>query len=43
MSMSLDGFVAGPDDGKEFPVGRDGVEHVFEWTHREPRNCAFPG
>ena len=31
MSMSLDGFVAGPDDGKEFPVGRDGVEHVFEW------------
>ncbi|MGH9899160.1 MAG: dihydrofolate reductase family protein [Pyrinomonadaceae bacterium] len=31
MSMSLDGFVAGPDDGKEFPLGRDGVERVFEW------------
>ena len=24
MSMSLDGFVAGPDDGKTFPLGRHG-------------------
>ncbi len=31
MSMSLDGFVAGPDDGNEFPLGRDGIEHVFTW------------
>jgi dihydrofolate reductase len=31
MSMSLDGFVAGPDDGQEFPLGRDGIKHVFTW------------
>jgi hypothetical protein len=31
MSMSLDGFVAGPDDGQEFPLGRDGIKHVFAW------------
>jgi dihydrofolate reductase len=31
MSMSLDGFVAGPDDGKANPLGRHGGEHVFDW------------
>ena len=31
MSMSLDGFVAGPDDGKADPLGRHGGEHVFDW------------
>ena len=31
MSMSLDGFIAGPDDGKAFPLGRKGGEHVFDW------------
>jgi dihydrofolate reductase len=31
MSMSLDGFVAGPDDGKAHPLGRNGGEHVFDW------------
>jgi dihydrofolate reductase len=31
MSMSLDGFVAGPDDGKDHPLGRQGGEHVFDW------------
>jgi dihydrofolate reductase len=31
MSMSLDGFVAGPDDGKTHPLGRHGGEHVFDW------------
>jgi dihydrofolate reductase len=31
MSMSLDGFIAGPDDGKDFPLGRDGIKHVFGW------------
>jgi len=34
MSMSLDGFVAGPDDGTEFPNGRDGIKHVFGWFSR---------
>ena len=24
MSMSLDGFVAGPDDGRQHPLGRQG-------------------
>ena len=31
MSMSLDGFVAGPDDGKAHPLGRNGGEHIFDW------------
>jgi dihydrofolate reductase len=31
MSMSLDGFVAGPEDGKAHPLGRHGGEHVFDW------------
>ena len=31
MSMSLDGFVSGPDDGKDHPLGRHGGEHVFDW------------
>ena len=31
MSMSLDGFVAGPDDGKADPLGKHGGEHVFDW------------
>ncbi len=31
MSMSLDGFVAGPDDSKDNPLGRHGGMHVFDW------------
>ena len=31
MSMSLDGFVAGPEDGQAHPLGRHGGEHVFDW------------
>src|SRR6185437_6047344 len=31
MTMSLDGFVAGPDDGKEFPLGRHGGMAIFDW------------
>lgn len=30
MSMSLDGFVTGPDDGMESPLGRDGGR-LFNW------------
>ena len=37
MSMSLDGFVAGPDDGKTFPLGRHGGMHVFDWYTSGPR------
>jgi dihydrofolate reductase len=31
MSMSLDGFVAGPDDSMEHRLGTRGGEHVFDW------------
>jgi len=30
MSMSLDGFVAGPDDGTADPLGRHGGMHLFD-------------
>ena len=29
MSMSLDGFVAGPDDGREHPLGRQGRKRAI--------------
>lgn len=40
ISMSLDGFVAGPNDGPELPLG-DGGERLHEWVYglaswREP-------
>lgn len=31
MSVSLDGFVAGPDDGKKFSLGGNGAQHIFDW------------
>jgi hypothetical protein len=31
MSMSLDGFVAGPGDGRADPLGRHGGTHLFDW------------
>jgi dihydrofolate reductase len=31
MTMSLDGFVAGPDDGKQDPLGTHGGPHIFDW------------
>jgi dihydrofolate reductase len=31
MSMSLDGFIAGPDDGDANPLGRHGGMHIFDW------------
>ena len=37
MSMSLDRFVAGPDDGKTFPLGRHGGMHVFDWYTSGPK------
>jgi dihydrofolate reductase len=30
LSMSLDGFVAGPNDGPEFPLG-EGGDRLFDW------------
>ena len=31
MSMSLDGFVAGPDDDMDHKMGKRGGDHVFDW------------
>ena len=31
MTISLDGFVAGPNDGKQFPLGRHGGMSIFDW------------
>ena len=31
MSISLDGFVAGPNDGPEHPLGERGGERIFDW------------
>ncbi|HSK98898.1 MAG TPA: hypothetical protein VK869_01045 [Rubrobacteraceae bacterium] len=30
LSMSLDGFIAGPNDGRERPLG-EGGERLFAW------------
>ena len=30
LTMSLDGFIAGPNDGPERPLG-EGGERLFEW------------
>ncbi|HEY2803577.1 MAG TPA: dihydrofolate reductase family protein [Actinomycetota bacterium] len=49
MSMSLDGFVAGPDDGRDDPLGRHGGMHVFDWyfsgneEYRDPLFRPEPG
>jgi dihydrofolate reductase len=39
LSMSLDGFVAGPNDGPERPLG-DGGERLFRWYNSG--DIAFP-
>lgn len=31
LSMSLDGFIAGPNDGPEAGLGERGGEHIFDW------------
>lgn len=49
MSVSLDGFVAGPDDGKADPLGRHGGMHIFDWyfsgqeEYRDPLFRPEPG
>ena len=35
LSMSLDGYIAGPNDGPGNPLG-DGGEPLFEWMHTDP-------
>ena len=35
LTVSLDGFIAGPDDGPDLPLGRGG-EGLFEWMNAGP-------
>jgi dihydrofolate reductase len=37
LSVSLDGYIAGPDDGMEFPLGRGG-EALFTWMSAGPES-----
>ena len=37
LSVSLDGFIAGPDDGLELPLGRGG-ERLFQWMSAGPES-----
>jgi hypothetical protein len=31
MTMALDGYVAGPEDGPEFPLGKHDGMAIFDW------------
>jgi dihydrofolate reductase len=42
LSMSLDGFVAGPNDGPENGLG-DGGERLFEWYYSGDVDFPLPG
>lgn len=41
ITMSLDGFVAGPNDGHELPLG-EGGERLFEWYYAGDTDVKFP-
>jgi dihydrofolate reductase len=42
LSMSLDGFIAGPNDGPERPLG-EGGEWLFEWYSSGDTEYRWPG
>jgi dihydrofolate reductase len=42
LTMSLDGFIAGPDDGPERPLG-EGGERLFEWYSSGDTEYSLPG
>ena len=42
LSMSLDGFIAGPNDGPERPLG-DGGERLFAWYFSGDTDYQMPG
>jgi dihydrofolate reductase len=42
LSMSLDGFIAGPKDGPERPLGEEG-ERLFAWYSGGDTEYALPG
>jgi dihydrofolate reductase len=49
MTMSLDGYIAGPEDGPKFPLGQHGGMAIFDWyfsgqqTYRHPLFKPEPG
>ena len=42
MTMSLDGYVAGPDDGPEFPLGKHGGMSIFDWYFSGTQEYRLP-
>jgi len=42
LTMSLDGFIAGPNDGPEVPLG-EGGERLFEWYSSGDTEYRLPG
>jgi len=42
LSVSLDGFIAGPNDGPERPLG-DGGERLFKWYYSGDTDFPLPG
>jgi dihydrofolate reductase len=42
LSMSLDGFIAGPNDGPEHPLG-EGGERLFDWYSTGDTEYGLPG
>ena len=42
LSMSLDGFIAGPNDGPEWPLG-EGGERLFRWYSGGDTEYRLPG
>ena len=42
LSMSLDGFIAGPNDGPERPLG-EGGERLFRWYSSGDTDYKMPG
>jgi dihydrofolate reductase len=42
LTMSLDGFIAGPNDGPERPLGKGG-ERLFEWFSSGDTEYSMPG
>jgi dihydrofolate reductase len=42
LSISLDGFVAGPNDGPDNPLG-DGGKRLFDWYESGDTELALPG
>jgi dihydrofolate reductase len=42
LTMSLDGFIAGPNDGPEHPLGEGGMR-LFDWFSAGDTNYGLPG